>query len=251
MAAIDLNADLGETVGGAPIADDAAMFAVVSSASIACGGHAGDAVSMRDSVQQARRHGVAIGAHPSYPDLAGFGRTRMRLDAAELRVSVRDQIRALVTSGAELRYVKPHGALYNTIVGDAAHAHAVADAIADVSAELGHALGVLGLGGEIRAAAGQRGLPFWTEAFGDRGYRADGTLVPRSEPGALVTAAREVADRAVMLARDGIVRAVDGSSVDVDAASICVHGDTPGAVGIARTVRAALEKAGVKVSAPW
>lgn len=251
MAAIDLNADLGETVGGVPTADDEAMFAVISSASVACGGHAGDAASMRESVERAARHGVAVGAHPSYPDRANFGRLPMALPPDELAAAVAVQIVALVAAGADVRYVKPHGALYHAVIADRAQADAVARAVADQSAILGRALPVLGLDGEIAEAAESVGLPFVREAFLDRGYTAEGGLVPRSAPGALLDDPEAVAARAVRLVREGVVEARDGSLVVVAAASLCLHGDSPAAVEMARAVRAALDTNGVEVRAPW
>jgi len=251
MAAIDLNADLGETVDGVPTADDEAMFAVISSANVACGGHAGDASSMREAVALAERFGVAVGAHPSYPDRANFGRIAVAMDPADLGSVVAEQLAALVAAGAELRYVKPHGALYHAVIGDRGQADAVARAIADRSALLGRPLPVLGLPGEIAEAAASVGLPFVHEAFLDRGYLPDGSLVPRTQPGALLEDPDLVAARAVRLAREGVVEAVDGSVVRADAASLCVHGDSPAAVEMARAVRAALAAAGVEVRAPW
>ena len=248
---IDLNADLGETVAGVPTADDEAMFAVISSASIACGGHAGDAASMRDAVSRAGRFGVAVGGHPSYPDPANFGRRLMSLDPAELTAEIGRQLGALREAGADIRYVKPHGALYNRIVTDAAQAGAVAAAVADLSDALGRAVPVLGLGGEMATAASARDLPFVTEAFLDRGYLSDGSLVPRDQPGALLHDPQIVAQRALVLVLDGVVAAADGRSVDVRAASLCLHGDSPGAVAMARTVRAALDDHGIEVRAPW
>jgi len=251
MAVIDLNADLGETVDGVPTADDEAMFAVISSASIACGGHAGDAGSMRIAVGRAAAHGVAVGAHPSYVDPAGFGRVALAVEPATLREQVRSQLEALVAAGGELRYVKPHGALYHAVSADLEVAAAVVSAVAEVSARIGRALPVLGLDGAVVRAARSAGLPFVREAFLDRGYLPDGRLVPRSEPGALLHDPVVVADRAVRLARDGEVEAVDGSMVRVEAASLCLHGDSPGAVAMAHAVRAALDAAGVEVAAPW
>jgi len=251
MATIDLTADLGETVDGVPTADDEAMFAVISSASVAGGGHAGDAVSMQEAVARARRFGVAIGGHPSFVDPAEFGRVAQHVDPVLLRRQVREQLDALAAAGAELRYVKPHGALYHVVTADDAAAHAVASAVADVSAHLGRALPVLGLGGAMARAAQTRGLPFRSEAFLDRGYRADGSLVPRGQPGALLDDAAEVAARAVRLASEGVVTAVGGGEVHTDAVSLCVHGDSPGAVAMARAVRAALDDAGIEVRAPW
>jgi len=251
MTAIDLNADLGETVDGVPTADDAAMFAVISSASVACGGHAGDVASMRESVARASAHGVAVGAHPSYVDRAGFGRAAQVVDPAVLRGQVREQLEALVGAGGDLRYVKPHGALYHAVSADPAAAAAVAAAVADVSEALGRRLPLLGLDGAIVRAAADAGVPFVREAFLDRGYLPDGRLVPRGEPAALLADAAEVAHRAVRLARDGEVVAVDGSIVRTGAASLCLHGDSPGAVTMARAVRAALDEAGIDVAAPW
>ena len=251
MASIDLNADLGETVAGVPTADDEAMFAVISSASIACGGHAGDAASMRAAVARAQRFGVAVGAHPSYPDPANFGRVRQHLDPAALRAAIAAQLDGLLEAGADLRYVKPHGALYHAVIEDRGQADAVAAAIAALSSRLGRPLPILGLGGEIARAAAAEGLPFVREAFLDRGYLADGSLVPRGEPGALLDDPGVVAARAVRLARDGVVETVDGTAIAADAASLCLHGDSPAAVAMAGAVRAALDEAGVEVRAPW
>jgi UPF0271 protein len=251
MRAIDLNADLGETVGGVPTADDEALFAVISSASVACGGHAGDAASMREATRRAERFGVAVGGHPAYADAANFGRVRRDPPPAELRAEVAAQLQALVDAGADVRYVKPHGALYHAVTVDAGQADAVAAAVADLSERLGRALPVLGLAGEIERAAGAAGLPFVREAFLDRGYTRSGGLVPRTEPGALLHDAAVVSERAVRLARDGVVEAVDGTAVHTHAASLCLHGDTPAAVAMARAVRAALDADGIAVRAPW
>ncbi|KQM39870.1 UPF0271 protein [Microbacterium testaceum StLB037] len=248
---VDLNADLGETVDGVPTADDDAMFAVISSASIACGGHAGDAGAMRASVERAGRFGVAVGAHPSYEDRENFGRVARSPGSADLRASVIGQIAALAAAGADLRYVKPHGALYHAVTVDRRQADAVVAAVADHSARLGRALPILGLPGAIAEAAASAGLPFVPEAFLDRGYTATATLVPRGSPGALVDDPALVAERAVLLVRDREVEAVDGTRLAVEAASLCLHGDTPAAVAMARAVRAALDDAGVEVRAPW
>ncbi len=206
---------------------------------------------MRASLQRAERHGVAVGAHPSFVDRAGFGRVALEVEPALLREQVRRQLGDLVEAGGVLRYVKPHGALYHSVSADRALADAVAAAIADVSDTLGRALPVLGLDGAIVAAAEGAGLPFLREAFLDRGYLADGRLVPRSHPGALLHEAAEVADRAVRLATEGVVEAIDGTLVEARAVSLCVHGDSPGAVAMARAVRAALDDAGVAVRPPW
>ncbi|WP_292831709.1 5-oxoprolinase subunit PxpA [Microbacterium sp.] len=251
MTAIDLNADLGETVDGAPTADDAAMFAVISSASIACGGHAGDAASMRDAVALAHRHGVAVGAHPSYPDRAGFGRNRLRMPREELRESVSAQLRALWDAGADIRYVKPHGALYHAIRDDRAEAWAVAAAVSDLSQVLGRAVPILGMDGEIDRAAAAAGLPFRREAFLDRAYLPDGSLVPRGNPAALLTEPDRVAARALRVVMEATLDAQDGTALRTAAVSLCLHGDSSGAVEMARAVRAALDAAEATVRAPW
>lgn len=248
---MDLNADLGETVDGVPTADDTAMFALVSSASIACGGHAGDASSMRTAVAGATAARVAVGAHPSYLDRAGFGRVRVAVEPDLLRAQVLGQLHALAAAGADVRYVKPHGALYHAASEDAATARAVAAAVADLSAQLGRAVPLLGLGGAIVSAASDAGLPFHLEAFLDRGYLADGSLVPRGAPGALLDDPDVVAERALRLATQGEVVAVSGEVVRSEAASLCVHGDSPGAVAMARAVRSALDAAGIVVRSPW
>jgi len=251
MATIDLNADLGETVDGVPTADDDAMFGLVSSANIACGGHAGDDASMRASVERARHGDVAVGAHPSFVDRAGFGRTAVAVAPQVLRAQVRAQIAALLEAGADVRYVKPHGALYHVVTAEAEAAAAVAGAVAEIARDLGRVLPLLGLGGEIARAAAAAGMPFVREAFLDRGYRADGSLVPRGEPGALLADPDVVAARAVALVADGTVEVVGGARIRTDAASLCVHGDSPGAVAMARAVRDALDAAGIRVQAPW
>ncbi|KRA25615.1 hypothetical protein ASD65_15225 [Microbacterium sp. Root61] len=251
MATVDLNADLGETVDGVPTADDEAMFAVISSASIASGGHAGDAASMRAAVDRAGRFGVAVGAHPSYADRANFGRTAQSPDPASLRAEISAQLAALAEVGADVRYVKPHGALYHAVGVDRGQADAVAAAVAEFAERAGRALPILGQVGEIEAAAAAVGLPFVREAFLDRGYLSDGTLVPRGGPGALLHDPIEVAARSVRLLLDGVVEAVDGTLIVVDAASLCVHGDSPDAVAMARAVRDALDAAGIEVRAPW
>lgn len=251
MASIDLNADLGETVGGVPTADDDAMFAVISSASIACGAHAGDAISMRASVARADRFGVAVGAHPSFPDPARFGRVDVRMTPRDLEATVAAQVAALVDAGASVRYVKPHGALYHAVSRRRADADAVAAAVASASDGLGRALPILGMDGAIADAARAAGLPFVREAFLDRGYRADGSLVPRTQPGALLDDSAAVAERALLLVHAGVVDTVTGERIEMDAASLCLHGDSPSAVAMARAVRDALDGAGVEVHAPW
>jgi UPF0271 protein len=245
---IDLNADLGEGFGRWSLADDDALLDLVSSANVACGFHAGDPGIMRRTCEAAAARGVAVGAHVSYRDLAGFGRRFVDATETELRDDVVYQLGALQAcaraAGTTVSYVKPHGALYNTIVRHVAHARAVVDAVRAVDP----ALAVLGLpGSEVLRLAHEAGLEAVPEAFADRGYRADGTLVPRSEPGAVVTGPDDVARRALGLVADGTVTATDGTAVRVAARSVCVHSDTPGAVEALRAVRRALAARGVVV----
>ncbi|MEU7027241.1 5-oxoprolinase subunit PxpA [Streptomyces sp. NPDC046275] len=247
---IDLNADLGEGFGRWTLTDDERLLSVVTSANVACGFHAGDAATMRRVCALAAERGVRIGAQVSYRDLAGFGRRAMDVPAAELAAEVAYQIGALEVfaraAGASVAYVKPHGALYNRVVRDAEQAAAVVSGV--LLAAPG--LPVLGLpGSRLHEAAAAAGLPVVGEAFGDRAYRADGTLLPRGEEGAVLHDPAEVVERSVSMARFGTVDAHCGSPVAVRARSLCLHGDTPGAVELARRVRSALETAGVRVEA--
>ncbi|MGY1845773.1 MULTISPECIES: LamB/YcsF family protein [unclassified Blastococcus] len=246
---IDLNADLGEGFGVWRLGDDDALLEVVSSANVACGFHAGDPVTMRRVCGAAVAGGVAIGAQVSYRDLAGFGRRFVDVAADELAADVLYQLAALDgvarTAGGRVSYVKPHGALYNAVVHHAAQARAVVEAVAAYDA----GLTVLGLpGSALLRTAAAAGLPTVAEGFADRGYAPDGSLVPRGSVGALVHEPEVVAERAVRMAAEGSVVAVDGSVVPVEVGSVCVHGDTPGAVELARSVRAALEAAGLAVA---
>jgi 5-oxoprolinase (ATP-hydrolysing) subunit A len=249
MTAIDLNADLGEGFGRWRLTDDEELLSVVSSANVACGFHAGDAATMRRVCELAAERGVTIGAQVSYRDLAGFGRRAMDVPPAELAAEVAYQIGALEVfaraAGARVAYVKPHGALYNRVVHDEEQARAVIDGVllADAS------LPLLCLPGSrlLELAAGA-GLPAVTEAFADRAYTDEGTLVPRGRDGAVVTDPEAVVERSVGLARSGVVTAHSGARVQVRARSLCLHGDTPGAVELARAVRAALVEAGVSLA---
>lgn len=246
MPVIDLNSDLGESWLPEVVGDDEAMLALVSSANLACGAHGGDPATMVAACRSAVARGVVIGAHPSYDDREGFGRRDVDVDPSTLEAQLREQVERLAATaaaaGGAARYLKPHGALYNRIVRDAERA----EVVAGVAAAAG--LPVMGMpGSAIERAARQAGIRFVTEAFVDRAYRADGSLVPRSEPGAVLHDVSMVAARAVRLAVDGAVIAVDGSVVRVEAESLCVHGDTPGAVAMARAVRDALAEAGVDV----
>ena len=247
---IDLNSDLGESFGAWTMGDDPAMLALVTSANVACGFHAGDASTMLATCRIAARDGIAVGAHVSYRDLAGFGRRPMEVPRAQLHDEVLYQLSALAgiagVTGTRVRYVKPHGALYNRIVADPEQAAAVASAVADFDSSLP----ILGLAGSaIARATADAGLRFVHEAFVDRGYRPDGTLVPRGERGAVLNGDAAIAARAVRLVQEGRVTAADGTDIDVQVDSLCVHGDTPGAVGMARAVRSALGEAGVAVRA--
>ena len=247
--AIDLNADLGEGFGVWRLGDDEALLGIVTSANVACGFHAGDPSTMRRVCAAAAAAGVAVGAQVSYRDLAGFGRRFIDVEPGELADDVLYQLAALDgvarASGTRVSYVKPHGALYNAAVTHEAQARAVVDAVASY----GGGLPLLGLpGSALLRAAESAGLRALREGFADRGYTAAGTLVPRREPGALVHDPATVAERAVGMAVHGEVVAVDGTRRRLDIDSVCVHGDTPGAVELARAVRTALEAAGLPLS---
>jgi UPF0271 protein len=247
--AVDLNADLGEGFGHWSLGDDEAMLDIVTSANVACGFHAGDPKIMVRVCHQAAERGVVIGAQVAYRDLAGFGRRYLDADPDDLYADVLYQIGALDAcarvAGARVRYVKPHGALYHALASYEAQAAAVVKAVRDYDP----GLGVLGPRGAILLSlAEDAGLMIVREAFADRAYDRDGRLVDRRQPGAVITDAEEVGGRAVAMALSGYATAVDGTPVQVDAGSICVHGDTPGAVRLARSVRAELEAADVAVA---
>jgi UPF0271 protein len=245
---LDLNADLGESFGSWNMGDDAAMFRLVTSANVACGFHAGDPVTMLDSCRAAFELDVTVGAHVGYRDLAGFGRRSMDMSFDELFGDVLYQLGALDgvahAVGASVDYVKPHGALYNRLVHDGEQASAVVAAIQAYDP----GLPILGLpGSELLVQAKEAGHPVFIEAFVDRAYRPDGTLVPRSQDGAVLHDVDSIVERAVRLATKGEVVAVDGTVVQVNPDSLCIHGDTPGAVEMAAGVRAGLESAGVEL----
>jgi UPF0271 protein len=241
---MDLNADLGEGFGHWSLGDDDALLSVVTSANVACGFHAGDAGIMRQVCAGAVQHGVAIGAQVGYRDLAGFGRRRIDYDLNQLRDELIYQIGALQalarSEGATVTYVKPHGALYH----QADQAEAIVEAAEAVNLALFCAPESV-----LATAAGDAGVQVIFEGFADRAYRADGTLLPRGKPGAVIGDNEEVVARALLMAVDQRVIALDGTIVPHNVDSICVHGDTPGAVSLARNVRAALEEAGVPVRA--
>lgn len=242
---IDLNADVGEECG-----DDAALIPLLTSANVSCGVHAGDIEVMRRTVAICRQHEVTVGAHVSYPDREHFGRRDMTLPAPELTRVVLEQLRTLsditAAAGTPMRYLKAHGALYNRMADDAAVADAVLAAIQIFDPKLL----LLTLPASVAMARARTvGIGAVGEAFADRGYRDDGRLQPRDQEGALVTDAGGVAARALRLAREGIVESVGGKPVTIKARSLCVHGDTPGAVMLAGAVRGALQQAGVELRA--
>lgn len=248
MTAIDLNSDLGESYGAWRMGDDKAMLAVVSSANVACGFHAGDATGILATVRAAAEQGVCIGAHVSYPDRVGFGRRDMDIAAADLTADVIYQIGALqglaAAAGTRVRYVKPHGALYNRIAVDAKQGAAVIDAIKAIDPTLV----LLGLANApILEQARRAGLEAVAEAFADRAYTPAGQLVSRRETGAVLHDVDLITRRMLRLAAEGVIEAIDGSSIRLSAQSICVHGDSPGAVTIAREVRRALEANGIGI----
>lgn len=250
MASVDLNADLGEGFGVWRLGDDDAMLGIVTSANLACGFHAGNPVGLARTCRAAADRGVRIGAQVGYFDLAGFGRRRIDVEPEELRADVIYQIGALQAmahaAGTTLGYVKPHGALYNTIAVEQEQARAVAAAVHAVDP----GLPVLGLAGSAFFAEAKRlGLRTVAEVFADRAYLPNGQLVPRHHEGAVLREPAEIADRVAVMVRTGQVSAIDGSMIDVDAESICVHGDSPGAVQIATAVRRRLEAEGVTIEA--
>ncbi len=246
---VDLNADLGESYGAWRLGDDEALLEVVTSANIACGFHAGDPLTIRRACASAVARGVAIGAQVSYQDLAGFGRREMTVPSDELEAEVLYQVAALDgmarAEGGRVSYVKPHGALYNRAVRDPVQAAAIAAAVAAYDP----GLPVLTLPGSATAAAAtQAGLPVVAEAFADRAYNDDATLVKRGLPGAVLTDPDVVAARVATLVTRGTLQSAAGRELQISARSVCIHGDTPGAVRLAKAVRAALEQAGVTLS---
>lgn len=252
MPTIDLNADVGEECG-----DDAALFAVVTTASVAAGGHAGGGDVLLETVRRAIAAGVTVGAHPSYPDRAGFGRVSHAGEHGPIGIAafVRDQVirvaHACADEGATMAHVKAHGALYADAAHDGVLASAFLDGVAAAARDAGiDELAVMGMPGTVLSrACSVRGLPYLAEAFADRAYAPDGSLVPRAVEGSVIHDPDVVAAQAVRLATEGLVVAVDGSQVSVPAVTVCLHGDTPGAVALARRVRGDLEAAGVRIAA--
>lgn len=249
MYQVDLNSDLGEGFGAYSIGLDGEVIRYVSSANVACGYHAGDPLVMARTVAMAKAAGVAVGAHPGYPDLMGFGRRNMVCSPAEAKAYVQYQLGALLAfttaQGVKLQHVKPHGALYNMAGKDMELAAAIAEAIAEVDGTVI----LLGLAGSKMLEAGRKaGLRVASEVFADRAYQADGSLVPRKQPGSVIHDPDEAICRTVRMVTEGKVTAITGEEVEIAADSICVHGDNPAAVAFVRDIRAALEAQGVRIA---
>lgn len=246
---IDLNSDLGESFGAYTIGNDEAMMPEITSANVACGFHGGDPAVMERTVRLAREHGVGVGAHPGFPDLVGFGRREMRLSTDDVRAIHIYQIGALWAfaraEGLPLQHVKSHGALSNMAWKDEGWSRAIAASIAAVD----RTLIVIALAGSVlERVARAAGLRVAAEAYADRGYERDGSLVSRAKPGSLLTDPDVVARRVVRMATEGVIDAADGGEVRVQADTICFHGDTPGAPQLMRAAREALRRAGVDVA---
>jgi UPF0271 protein len=251
MAEIDLNVDAGESYGAWSMGDDVALFVEVSSANLACGFHAGDPGTIRKSLYAAIEAGVAIGAHPGLPDLVGFGRRPIAHSPQETRDDTLYQVGAMYAfvraAGATLHHVKPHGAL-NTSVAESSDEHA--EAIVDAVREFDPQLPVIAIAGSrLHRVAERRGQPVIAEAFPDRGYAPDGSLARRGTPGAIIHDPHEAAARAVRMALHGTVEALDGTVVELQAGTLCIHGDNPGSVATARAIRSALEREGITIRA--
>ncbi len=246
---IDLNCDLGESFGADPLGHDALVMSSITSANVACGYHAGDATVMRHTSRLALEYGVAVGAHPGFPDRAGFGRRPSQASPSEIGDMVVNQVAALsrivVSEGGRLRHVKPHGALYNVAATDRRVADAVAMAVASVDADLV----LFGLSGSCLLDAGRAaGLVVASEVFADRAYDRDGRLVSREIPGAVIDDASIAVKRAVQIVTEGQVAAITGESAALLAETICVHGDTKGSADLAAAIRGGLDAAGVEVA---
>lgn len=252
MKKIDLNCDMGESFGAYKLGMDDAVIPYISSANIACAWHAGDPSVMNHTVAIAVEHGVGVGAHPGYPDLLGFGRRNMDCTMEELRNYVIYQVGALQAfcsaHGTRLQHVKPHGALYLTAVENEDVARAVAEAIVRVNPDLLY-VALAGAKGELMTRIGQEvGLKVVYEAFPDRAYSAEGTLVSRRQPGAVIKDPRAVSERALRMVKEGAVIAVDGTTIPLEVQTLCVHGDNPKAVDLVRSIRETLEADGVAVT---
>lgn len=248
MKRVDLNCDLGESFGNYTCGMDAEVIPHISSANVACGFHASDPLVMSKTVTLARQHHVAVGAHPGFPDLVGFGRRNMNVSPAELKAMVQYQIGALQAfckaQGAVLQHVKPHGAMYNMAAKD----RKLADAICEAIKEINPQLILLGLSGsQMLAAAEEQGLPWASEVFADRAYEDDGSLTPRALPGSVITDEEQAIARILQMVQEGTVTARSGKTIAIRADSICLHGDGVKAVEFARRIRAELTAAGVEI----
>lgn len=248
MSCVDLNCDLGESFGAYTMGMDEAVIPHVTSVNVACGYHAGDPLTMEKTVALAARYGVAVGAHPGFPDLLGFGRRPMTVTPAEAGAYVKYQMGALMAfakgQGLKLQHVKPHGALYNMAARDEQLARAIAEAIASVDS----GIYLMGLAGSVMLSEAEKaGLPVISEVFADRAYNDDGSLVNRKLPGAVIHDADEAVARAVKMARENKVVSINGKTIDIRADSICVHGDNAAAVQLVTKLRAALEAGGIVV----
>lgn len=248
MSCVDLNCDLGESFGAYTIGLDAQVIPHVSSVNIACGYHAGDPVVMEKTVALAKEHGVAIGAHPGFPDLMGFGRRPMNITPAEAGGYVKYQLGALLAfvqaQGLKLQHVKPHGALYNMAAKDEALAKAIAQSVASVDSNIR----LMGLAGSLMLKEAEKaGLPVISEVFADRAYNDDGSLVNRKLPGAVIHDAQQAAARAVMMAKEHKVISINGKEIHLQADSICVHGDNAQAIELVCTIRSALQAEGIAI----
>lgn len=248
MKQVDLNSDIGESFGAYQLGMDGEVLKYVSSANIACGWHAGDPVVMEETVKKAATLGVAIGAHPGFPDLMGFGRRNLQVSPAEAQAYVTYQLGALAAfataQGTRLQHVKAHGALYNMAAKDPQLADAIAAAVASVDPQLI----LVGLAhSELTKAGEKRGLRVAHEVFADRAYNTDGTLVARSHPDAMIHEAAVAAERVVQMVTTGTVKAIDGATIDLTAHTICVHGDSPQALQFVETIRQALQQASITI----
>lgn len=248
MPCVDLNCDLGESFGAYKIGMDEAVIPYVSSANVACGYHAGDPLAMAHTVSLCRQAGVRVGAHPGFPDLMGFGRRNIAVSPAEAKAYIQFQIGALwafcKAQGVPLCHVKPHGALYNMAAKDETLARAIAEGIAEVDDRLV----LLALSGSAMLDAAKAvGLPCKSEVFADRAYQRDGTLVPRSRSGAVITDEAEAIRRVVRMVKEGVVASIDGVDIPLAADSICVHGDNEKALSFVRRIREALQSEGVEI----
>jgi UPF0271 protein len=251
MKTIDLNCDMGESYGAWKMGADAELMPLISSANIACGFHAGDPATMRKTVRLAVEHGVAIGAHPSLPDIQGFGRRAMKISPQETYDLVLYQAGAIEAfaraAGAKLHHVKCHGALYNMAANDAALSEAMADAVRD----LGSGVMLYALSNSLMMKIGrEKGIPVMGEVFADRGYSDDGTLAPRDQPGGMIEDAGEAVKRALAMIGDGYVTSLSGKRVPVSADTLCLHGDQPGAVVFAKALKKAFSEKGISLAAP-